>query len=102
LQNTGPLNALEELGVSRQAWAQRWIGEGLDALVRTAQHSGQFLVGEAVTIADIFLVPQLFNARRFGLDTARWPALVRVEEACLRLPAFQAALPDRQPDAVAH
>jgi maleylpyruvate isomerase len=99
LQNTSPLAAVEELGGSREAWARRWITEGLDALMRTAEpHAGQFLVGDAVSVADVCLVPQLGNARRFGLDVTRWPLLERVEAACQRLEAFQAAQPDRQPD----
>jgi maleylpyruvate isomerase len=99
LQNTGVLDAAVELGTTREAWARRWIGEGLDALMRTAApHAGQFLVADAVTIADVCLVPQLYNARRFGLDMARWPLLVRVEEACAQLAPFQTAHPDRQPD----
>jgi maleylpyruvate isomerase len=99
LQNTGPLLAIEALGADKKAWAQRWIGDGLAALERTATpHAGQFLVGDAVTLADVCLVPQLYNARRFGLDLARWPLLLRVEEACLRHEPFHAAHPDRQPD----
>jgi maleylpyruvate isomerase len=99
LQNTSPLAAIEALGGSREEWAQRWITEGLDALARTAApHMGQFLVGDTVTMADVCLVPQLYNARRFKLDAARWPSLTRVEEACMRLDAFVAAHPDRQPD----
>jgi len=99
LQNTGVLEAIVELGTTREAWARRWIGDGLDALMRTAApHAGQFLVADTVTIADVCLVPQLYNARRFGLDVARWPLLARIEAACNDLDAFQTAHPDRQPD----
>jgi maleylpyruvate isomerase len=101
LQNTSVLEAVAALGVTRESWSQRWIGDGLDALVRTAApHARQFLVGDAVSVADVCLVPQLYNARRFGLDTARWPLLESVEEACMRLTPFQTAHPDRQPDKV--
>ncbi len=63
------------------------------------QTAGAFLVGDAVSAADICLIPQLYSARRFGVDTAAFPVLLRVEEACLALPAFTESHPDRQPDA---
>src|SRR5690606_23762737 len=50
-------------------------------------------------LADCVLVPQLYNARRFGMELARWPVLARIEQACLALPAFAAAVPEAQPDA---
>ena len=101
LQNSGVLRALEERGVDRKAWAAQFIGRGLDALETSAQRTaGRFLVGDEPTVADVCLVPQLQNARNFGLDTARWPLLGRVEEACAGLEAFDAARPERQPDAV--
>jgi maleylacetoacetate isomerase len=50
-------------------------------------------------MADLCLVPQAYNARRFGIDVARWPAIARIEAACLALPAFDAARPEVQPDA---
>lgn len=101
LQNTGPLRELKARGVDDKAWAQHFIARGLDALELSAgETAGAFLVGDAVTMADVCLVPQLHNARRFGLDPARWPLLARVEAACARLEPFQSAHPDRQPDAV--
>lgn len=102
LQNTGPLQELEARGVDAKDWARHFIGRGLDALeASAAATAGRFLVGDEPTVADVCLVPQLHNARRFGLDPARWPLLARVEEACMQLPPFQIAHPDRQPDAVA-
>jgi maleylpyruvate isomerase len=102
LQNTGPLGELKARGVDAKQWAQHFIGRGLDALeASAAATSGRFLVGDEPTVADVCLVPQLHNARRFGVDVARWPLLARVEEACARLQPFQMAQPDRQPDAVA-
>jgi glutathione S-transferase len=56
-------------------------------------------VGGAPTFADVYLVPTLYAARRFGVDPAPFPTLVRVEATCAALPAFQAAHPDAQPDA---
>jgi maleylpyruvate isomerase len=76
------------------------IKRGLDALQTSAEpHAGTFLVGDAPSFADVCLVPQLNAARRFGLDVASWPLLLRVEAACNALPAFQIAHADRQPDA---
>ena len=58
-----------------------------------------YLVGDAPTIADLYLVPQLYNARRWKVDLAPYPTLVRVDAACGTLPAFVAAHPDAQSDA---
>jgi glutathione S-transferase len=65
----------------------------------TAGESSPFLVGDQPTLADIFLVPQLYNARRFELDMGELPRLVAVDAACQELPAFRKAHPDNQPDA---
>lgn len=85
-----------------KAWAQRWMKSGLDALetlVEAAPRTGAYLGGQTPGLADIYLVPQLYNARRWGLDTADWPALDAADAACQALPAFQDALPENQPDA---
>ncbi|HWE26667.1 MAG TPA: maleylacetoacetate isomerase [Polyangia bacterium] len=101
LQNTGPQQRLKALGVDEVAWSRHFIAQGLAALAATAeQTAGKFLVGDTVTLADVCLVPQLYNARRFGVDLTLVPLLGRVEAACLELEAFQLAQPDRQPDAV--
>lgn len=70
---------------------------GLETVVR--EGAGRFCHGDEVTMADLFVVPQLYGARRFGVDLAHFPTLLRVEAACAQLPAFVAAEPDRQPDA---
>ena len=72
---------------------------GLEAAVRDG--AGRFCHGDNVTLADLFVVPQLYGARRFGVDVAGFPTLLRVEAACASLPAFVAAAPERQPDAPA-
>ncbi len=101
LQNTFPLQQLKSRGVDQNEWARLFIERGLGALSRSAEATaGRFLVGDAPSIADVCLVPQLYNARRFGLDVASWPLLMRVDAACAELPPFAAAHPDRQPDAV--
>ncbi len=70
---------------------------GLETVVRDG--AGRFCHGDEVTLADLFVVPQLYGARRFGVDVTRFPTLLRVEAACATLPAFVASEPDRQPDA---
>jgi maleylpyruvate isomerase len=72
---------------------------GLEEAVRDG--AGRFCHGDEVTLADLFVVPQLHGARRFGVDVTRFPTLLRVEASCVPLPAFVAAAPDRQPDAPA-
>lgn len=86
----------------RDVWIRHWIGNGLDAfeaMLDQSQSTGEFCDGHAPTIADCCLVPQVYNARRFGLDVDRWPTIARIEKTCLELPAFEAARPERQPDA---
>ena len=105
-----PLNNLRVLGVLRrdlganeaqtQAWIQRWIADGFGALeALIAAHGGQFSFGDAPTLADCALVPQVYNAERFGADLAPYPALMRAARAAAALPAFAEAHPSRQPDA---
>lgn len=101
LQNLRVLNRLRSLGHTDdelKAWARDWIGDGLDACEKLLPtRSGPFCFGAAPTLADVFLVPQLYNARRFGMEV-RWPRLLNAEARCLELPAFQAALPENQAD----
>jgi maleylacetoacetate isomerase len=102
-----PLNNLRvlkylknELGHSQEevdAWYAHWISEGLPALETfAAPRAGTFLFGDAPTAADVCLVPQLFNARRFNVPLDGYPTLVRADENANRLEAFAAAHPDRQ------
>lgn len=107
LQNLSVLAAVDALAAAapgdvsaRKAWAQRFIGEGLAAAeVLVQRHGAGFCVGDALSWADLALVPQLYNARRFGLGLDHLPALLAVEARCAALPAFVAAHPDAQPDA---
>jgi maleylpyruvate isomerase len=91
------------LGVSDEAkngWVKHWIGLGLAALeAELAPGAGSFCAGEQPTIADCCLVPQLFNAQRFGVDLSAYPTLLRIDAACQALPAFRDAHPALQPDA---
>jgi maleylpyruvate isomerase len=103
LQNLGVLarlRGMERPEAEVQAWAADANAAGLaacEALLEGAP--GPFCFGAAPTLADICLVPQLGNARRFGVDVTRFPRLLAAEAACLALPAFADAVPDRQPDA---
>lgn len=105
LQNLRVLGWLRALGQDQagvDGWAGRVIGDGLDAFdVLVAPYAGTFCFGDGVTLADVCLVPQMFNARRFGVDVGRWPRLLAIEAACLAHHAFIAAAPEDQPDAVA-
>ena len=87
-----------------RAWSKHWITRGLDAYERhVCGHpaTGRCSHGDAPTLADLCLIPQLYNARRFECDLDRWPTVTRIERHCLALAAFERALPERQPDAPA-
>lgn len=106
LQNLRVLNYLRnelkqgEEDVNR--WARHWITLGLSALeqrVLSAPKQGRFCFGDAPSLADLFLVPQLYNARRFGCDLSGYRSLVEIDANCVALPAFAKAAPENQPDA---
>ncbi len=103
VQNLCVLGRLREMGRPEhdvQAWAANVNAAGLKACeTLIAGGAGPFCFGGAPTIADICLVPQLGNARRFGVDVSQFPRLLRSEGACSTMPAFADATPDRQPDA---
>ncbi|HET7755362.1 MAG TPA: maleylacetoacetate isomerase [Anaeromyxobacteraceae bacterium] len=83
-----------------KAWVEHWLSSGMAALERAvAAGAGRHAHGDSVTLADAYIVPQLYGARRFGIDLGGCPTLLAVEAACRELPAFQAADPERQPDA---
>ncbi|MEG0186896.1 MAG: glutathione S-transferase C-terminal domain-containing protein, partial [Stenotrophomonas sp.] len=74
--------------------------EAMERLLVESVDTGRFCHGDSPTLADCCLVPQLYNARRFNLDLDAYPTLVRIDAACLALPAFDAARPENQIDAV--
>jgi len=83
-------------------WIRHWIGEGFRALEELARRHGDsqhYLYGGSVTLADVCLVPQMYNARRYYCDLTRYPALVAIDAHLTSLPAFAAARPEVQPDA---
>lgn len=86
----------------RNAWYRHWVMEGLTAfeqLLAASPVTGAFCHGDAPNLADCCLVPQVFNARRFGCPLDALPNIVRIAERCEALPAFVAAAPQNQPDA---
>jgi maleylacetoacetate isomerase len=106
-----PLNNLrvlrylvKQLGQSedaRDAWYRHWVEQGLahvEAQLAAHRRSGQFVLGDAVTLADVLVVPQIFNARRFDCRLNHVPTVMRIFDACMKLPAFADAQPSRQPD----
>lgn len=100
LQNLSLMRAIKKLGGDDQAFAREANEKGLGSLEAVAKRTaGRFLVGDTPTFADVCLVPQIFSARRFGLDVARFPLLSAIDARCAELAAFVAAHPDRQPDA---
>jgi maleylpyruvate isomerase len=102
LNNVGPLRYLKnQLGQPQEkidAWYHHWILDGFEA-VEAMIRSGPYSFGNAVTLADICLVPQVANARRFKVPLDRFPKVVAVDAACMKLAAFEQAKPENQADA---
>ncbi|WP_298285075.1 maleylacetoacetate isomerase [Acidocella sp.] len=102
----GNLRVLDKLSAdhgatpeARAAWNRHWMAAGFGAIeARLEQTAGAFAVGDAPGLADLCIVPQLYNARRFGLDLSPYPRLAAVEAAARALPAFIKAAPEHQPD----
>ena len=106
IQNVRVLRYLQtELDQSEEgafAWSRHWIETGftaLEAMLIRDGATGAFSHGDRPTLADLCLVPQVFNAARFKVDMTKYPTIQRIHTACMKLPAFDAAQPSRQPDA---
>jgi len=102
LNNTSPLRYLKnQMGQEQSAidaWYHHWVREGFEAL-EALLAPRPYACGERVTLADICLVPQVANARRLKVPLDKFPKIVGVDAACLKLPAFDRARPENQPDA---
>lgn len=107
-----PLNNLrvlrylaKTLGVSEEqknAWYRHWVEQGLaslEARLNAEQRTGRYALGDAVTLADVVIVPQIFNAQRMDCSLEHVPTIMRIFGNCMQLPAFIDAQPSRQPDA---
>lgn len=103
LNNLRVLQHLKRLGQTQEqidTWYRHWIADGLAKLEAELKgRAGKFCHGDAPTMADCCLVPQIFNAKRYNSDLAPFPTTMRVFEACMKLEAFDRAQPAKQPDA---
>jgi len=110
--DTHPLNnlrVLNNLKAEYQAdeeavskWYHHWLKLGFDALEARLEHSnGNYCFGDGITLADICLVPQVYNAKRFKFSLTSYPTIQSIDAHCSKLDAFQSALPEIQPDAPA-
>ena len=103
LQNLGVAKRLKlQFQASDQAikeWNQFWISKGLEAIeYQVKGTTGQFALGDEITAADLFIVPQVFSSSRFGVEINQYPYLSKINKNCMELEAFQKAAPHRQPD----
>lgn len=102
LNNVRTLRMLRGQGLdeaSVQAWIVRWIEEGFEVIERLVDTDG-FCYGATPSLADVCLIPQVYNARRFGVSMDAYPRIQRIEQICSALPAFDRAKPEAQSDAV--
>jgi maleylacetoacetate isomerase len=86
----------------RAQWSRHWMAEGfreIESILTGSQETGRFCHGESPTIADAFLVPQVYNARLAKVDMTAFPTIERICEECNKVEAFERARPERQPDA---
>lgn len=102
LNNTRVLAHLKALGLDetrRDEWYRHWVATGFGPIeAQLSTRGSRFCFGETPSMADVCLVPQVFNARRLDLDMAPYPRIRAIHEACMELPAFADAQPSRQPD----
>jgi len=103
LNNSGTIAYLKKrLGhdqATADEWYAHWVREGFDAIERLVE-PGPYAFGSRITLADVYLVPQVFNARRFNVSLDAYPKVAAVDAACAGHKAFQEAAPASQPDAV--
>jgi maleylacetoacetate isomerase len=102
LNNVAPLRYLKRDMNQEQsaidAWYHHWVLEGFEAF-ETLVKPGPYCYGSAVTVADLCLVPQVYNARRLKVPLDKFPKIAAIDAACMALPAFDRAKPENQPDA---
>lgn len=101
LNNAGTLAYLRKLGhdeIAINTWYASWVTAGFEA-IETMIKPAPYAFGSHVTVADICLIPQIYNARRFKVPLDAFPKILGVETACNKLPAFDKSKPENQPDA---
>lgn len=90
----------EEKTKTKVEWGKHWINNGFQALEKILEKSaGTYCVGDEITMADLYIPPQVYNAGRFGVDMSQYPIIARIDATVAKLPAFKAAHPSAQPDA---
>lgn len=93
---------LEINQTAKNAWYQKWVKDGFKTietwLEQSPHHIGRYAVGDHISMADLFIVPQIYNAHRFHIDMSDFPILQSIHKLCLAHPAFIAACPENQPD----
>lgn len=103
LNNIGVLRYLKrQLGQDQptiDTWYKHWVEEGFAALEHLLRPS-PFAFGEQATLADVYLVPQIYNARRLNVSLEAYPKIAGIDATCAKIPAFSNAAPERQPDAI--
>ena len=88
--------------IERESWIRHWITEGfaaLEEILTSSPSTGAYSEGDTPSIADVCLVPQVYNAQRFSVDMAPYPTIRRIHEQCMQLREFENARPEKQPDA---
>jgi len=100
LQNLKVLKKISDMGDDKTKWAADWISQGLEKLeIILNPKAKDFSFGNNLTCVDLFLIPQLYNARRFQVNVSSFPSLERVAANCCTLPSFEKSKPENQPDA---
>ncbi|MED6255516.1 Glutathione S-transferase zeta-1 [Ataeniobius toweri] len=90
---------LQKIGAEKLPWTQHFINRGFQALETILkQTSGKYCVGDEISMADICLVPQVYNAQRYNVDVSQYPTIKRINETLLEIEAFKLSHPSRQPD----
>jgi maleylacetoacetate isomerase len=101
IQNLMVMKRVEEIGYSKLEWAKEWITKGLEDLEKIlVETRGKYCFNDIITLADAFLIPQLYNARRFGVDVDKFPNISEIEANLKDVEAFRLAAPENQSDKV--